>query len=201
MLAKTADIVSPTPPQGTRGRLLEAALREVRRNGFRATSVNDILASTGLTKGAFYHYFPSKRALGVAIIDEVLLANVDAVWVRPLRDAPRPFEALTALLAAAEADAESLLLGHLADELADVDEVLRERLQRVYDRWITALADALTRAQTQGHVTARVDTRDTAAFVVAALAGSHVLARTARSGATLVRCRDQLLCYLDCIRA
>lgn len=47
-------------------RLLEAARDVIRRQGFAATSVHDLCAEAGVTKGAFFHHFRSKEELGVA---------------------------------------------------------------------------------------------------------------------------------------
>jgi len=49
-----------------REKLLTAAIDTVRRKGFAATSVDELCAEAGVTKGAFFHHFPSKDALGVA---------------------------------------------------------------------------------------------------------------------------------------
>jgi TetR/AcrR family transcriptional regulator, transcriptional repressor for nem operon len=58
-------------PRGeARARLIAAARDLVRQNGFAATSVDDLCAGAGVTKGAFFHHFPSKEALGVALIDD-----------------------------------------------------------------------------------------------------------------------------------
>ncbi len=58
-------------PRGeARARLIEAARSLVRHKGFAATSVDDLCAAAGVTKGAFFHHFPSKDALGVALIDD-----------------------------------------------------------------------------------------------------------------------------------
>lgn len=53
-------------PRNARDRLLEAAVQLVRSNGFAATSVDQLCAAAGVTKGAFFHHFASKEALGVA---------------------------------------------------------------------------------------------------------------------------------------
>src|SRR5207237_4818839 len=55
------------PPSATaREKLLDAAVNLVRHSGFAGTSVDQLCAAAGVTKGAFFHHFASKEALGVA---------------------------------------------------------------------------------------------------------------------------------------
>jgi TetR/AcrR family transcriptional regulator, transcriptional repressor for nem operon len=53
-------------PENARGKLLDAAVTLIRKQGFAATHVDQLCATAGVTKGAFFHHFPSKEALGVA---------------------------------------------------------------------------------------------------------------------------------------
>lgn len=53
--------------ESARERLLEAAVALVRTQGFTGTSVDDLCAKAGVTKGAFFHHFPSKQQLGVEL--------------------------------------------------------------------------------------------------------------------------------------
>jgi TetR/AcrR family transcriptional repressor of nem operon len=55
------------PERGAaRATLLEAARDVIRTQGFAATTVDDLCRTAGVTKGAFFHHFDSKQALGVA---------------------------------------------------------------------------------------------------------------------------------------
>ncbi len=58
--------VSAPPRETARARLLDAALAIIRRQGFAATSVDDLCRAAGVTKGAFFHHFRSKGDLAVA---------------------------------------------------------------------------------------------------------------------------------------
>lgn len=56
--------------QTARTRLIDAAHHLVRRQGYAATSVDEICSAAGVTKGAFFHHFASKEALGVAAAEQ-----------------------------------------------------------------------------------------------------------------------------------
>jgi TetR/AcrR family transcriptional regulator, transcriptional repressor for nem operon len=57
--------LKPTRGQA-REKLLQAALKLIRTRGYSATSVDDLCKEAAVTKGAFFHHFPSKDALAVS---------------------------------------------------------------------------------------------------------------------------------------
>ena len=77
----------PRPPRAvrqqvlteTRKRLLDAAAIEFAREGFVGANVNRISQMAGFAKGTIYNYFPSKRALMLALIDEIASAHTDFI--------------------------------------------------------------------------------------------------------------------------
>src|ERR1700732_3727068 len=81
-------------PERTRERLLQAAFREVHRSGFQSAGIDTILAATNVTKGALYHHFKSKEALGYAVVDEIVAKLVSDNWLRPMRGKGQPIDVL-----------------------------------------------------------------------------------------------------------
>src|SRR6516165_4788264 len=87
-------------PERTRERLLQAAFREIHRSGFQSAGLDTILAATGVTKGALYYHFDSKKALGYAIVEEVIAASLRDKWLRPFRSGTDPIETLIGIVRA-----------------------------------------------------------------------------------------------------
>ena len=81
-------------PDQTRQRILQAAFAEMYHNGFQGMRLDEVIAATELTKGALYHHFPTKRALGYAVVDELIIPTVEAVWLQPLKNSADPLEGL-----------------------------------------------------------------------------------------------------------
>lgn len=55
----------------TRDRILTAAMEVFATKGYHGTVVDDIVATSGTSKGAFYHYFPSKQRIFLTLMDEL----------------------------------------------------------------------------------------------------------------------------------
>ena len=58
-----------SPKHSAREKVLDAALAVIRSKGYAATTVDDLCAQAGVTKGAFFHHFKSKEDLAVAAAD------------------------------------------------------------------------------------------------------------------------------------
>lgn len=69
----------PRDGTATRIRLLDAAERLVTDNGFAATSVDQVIAEAGSSKGAFFHHFSSKADLGEQLVERYAAHDVQTL--------------------------------------------------------------------------------------------------------------------------
>ncbi len=194
-----------SPSAQTRQLILEKAFAIIHRKGFRSTGLSDILRETGFTKGAFYHHFSSKNALGHAILDELLPVFSQKYWITPLTDTDDPISTLQHILGSFMTDQDSVVCGcplnNLAVEMAPVDEEFRTRIDLSYQAWIHLIARAFEAGQAAGTVAAKVKSTEAAEFFVAAFAGCRGYAKVRQSADSLARCNESLSRYLETLRA
>jgi TetR/AcrR family transcriptional regulator, transcriptional repressor for nem operon len=173
-------------PGRTRERLLQAGFREVHRSGFQSASIDTILAATNVTKGALYYHFDSKEDLGHAIVEEVVAKLPRDRWLLPLQRSKDkdPIDALISIVRAIPARPEDVKGGcplvNLAQEMSQLDEQFRKRLETIFHAWQEGIATALRRGQSQGTVRRDLVPAETAGFLIALVEGYQVLAKNAQ---------------------
>ncbi len=194
-------------PDVTRERLLQAGFKEIYRRGFQGASLDTILDQAGVTKGALYHHFPDKAALGYAVVDEVVRDLLLQRWLGVLQAEPGdPISALQGMLQQrlAQLQPHEVELGcplnNLGQEMSPLDERFRHRVAATFQTWTDGFAEVLQRGQTEGSVRRDLDPRQAATFLVAAIEGSYGLAKSARSPAMLRSNLDFLSGLLECLR-
>ena len=192
-------------PDLTRQKLLERAFEEIHRSGFRAASLDSILADAGVTKGALYHHFANKLELGYAVVDEVVRPWMEETW-RPVVEAHNPIDAAIATIRERlKLRSEmALTLGcpfnNLTQEMSGVDEGFRRRLSAILHDWHEATAAAMRRGQANGTVCPDVDPRAAAAFVISSIEGCVGMAKASQSREFLEAGFRGLVEYLEHLR-
>lgn len=100
------------PERGNaRIRLLEAARDIIRTKGFAATTVDDLCRAADVTKGAFFHHFAGKDALGVAAADYWAETTTDFFAAAPYHAPADPLDRILAYVAFRKA----IILGEIAE--------------------------------------------------------------------------------------
>lgn len=182
--------------------LLEAAFDVVRRKGYGAAGLSEILNGTGLTRGALYYHFPSKEALGHAVLDAIE-ADLKSTWLEPLEGQTDPVPAMQKVLgsACARLTEEDIFLGcplnNLAQELSCVDEGFRDRIAAIYRLWTDGLAEVVRKGQQARRFSRSADPQAVAAALVAGWAGARGLAKATKDSRALAGCAEQLMRYLE----
>lgn len=172
-IKKTRDL------EKSRKEILEVAFAEVFQHGFQGVSVDDIVKKTSMTKGAFYHHFPTKLELGYALVDDVIKPMIIDRWVKPLENYENPLEGILQRIKVliGKAPAGELKLGcplnNLVQEMAPLDSKFKARLQVALNLWISEMDKQLKRAKKSGYLKSDVNTRQVAHFVVMAHEGFY----------------------------
>ena len=191
----------------TRHRLLQAAFREVYRYGFQSAGIDTILAATNVTKGALYYHFENKEALGYAIIEEIVAKLPRDRWLLPLQRSQDkdPVDALIGIVQAIPARPRDLKGGcplvNLAQEMSQLDERFRKRLERIFHAWQEGVAMALRRGQYQGAVRRDLVPEETASFLIAMVDGYEVMAKNAQDAKVWNMGIRNIVGWLNSLRA
>ena len=153
----------------TRARVLRAAEQLFTRRGYAETSVSDIARRAGVGVGTLYHHFPDKRAILLDLIDDwgdraAAQRRTDFHHARFLGDDPRAGFA-TWLRAAYERLRKQPSLYLVVLALADRDEEVRRRYQRIERVAVERLRDLLEFGQRRGLMRSSVDAAS-AAFLI-----------------------------------
>lgn len=197
-----------TAMDSTRDRILRAAFEEFYRNGFHGGSLNHIAEKSGATKGALFHYFKSKAELGYAIVEEVIQPSGNERWINPVKKTSDPVEAIKATfrrniredVTNIEMIEHGCPLNNLAQEMSPLDEGFRMRIERSYERWREAIADALERGKQRGQVKKSVGTKEVAALIVACQMGIWGTMRNTKDAELMIQSGEALCSYLDSLK-
>ncbi|MET8002164.1 TetR/AcrR family transcriptional regulator [Nonomuraea glycinis] len=168
-----------------RGKILTTAQALIELRGYSALGVAEICKAAGVPKGSFYHFFASKEALALAVIDERWAVQLRD-WTRVLSSDIEPLRRLRRLLeetaAAQRAGQQSCgtvsgcLFGNLTLELSNQTEAVRDRLRQIFDAQVGLVGTVIGEALADGEV-AVADTREAARSIVAQLEGQILLAK------------------------
>ena len=190
----------------TRAKILFAAYKEIHSQGFQAASLSNILARTGVTKGALYHHFPSKTELGYAVVDEVIARHIHQSFIQPLQDFDNPIDGFIELIRNS-GNAFSITdinlgcpLTNLAQEMAPIDEGFRIRLSNIYEKWHQSIAEVMTEAKKSGKLIDEVEPYTLAVTIAATMEGALNVAKVAQNLDTLHHWCGGLIQYLQLSR-
>ena len=178
----------PTKKDPERGdariRLLEAARDVIRQKGFAAATVDDLCAEAGVTKGAYFHHFESKEALGVAAADFWTETTSALFASAPYHEPDDPLDRVLAYLdfrkAIIEGDpsAFTCLVGTMTQEVFDSHPAIRDACAAsIFDHAATLEPDIEAAMEMRGILNEGWTAKGLARHTQAVLQGAFILAK------------------------
>lgn len=169
----------------TRKKILTTGRTLVSENGFGGVGLSQILRESGVPKGSFYYYFPSKEAFGSAMIEDYVadfFASVDGLFEAPGTAQEKLMRFWEAWLSSARSQgiAKQCLVVKLGAEVADLSEVMRKTLDDGVKQFIGRICDLLEQGAKDGSVQSFSDPARTAQLLYAKWIGAAILSKLSR---------------------
>ncbi len=153
------------------------------RQGYAGTSVDQICAEAGVTKGGFFHYFPNKEQACRAAM-EVWSDNWEALLeTSKLDQILDPLDRLLTLFDVMEASypaAPGCLVGTISQELSHPNEPIRDACQSHFDRWVDRVEKLIADAKAAYPPAIDFDPRDAAWFLCTVVQGTMLILKSHR---------------------
>lgn len=187
MTDRSNTLTTMSPEPDTKNRILATARILFHGRSYADVGIKEICDSAKVQKGSFYHFFPSKQDLAMAVIDDMADDWAHGFVAEAFDQNLRPLERLEYMIDAAyywqkaakdiEGRMPGCLFGNLALEISTRDDVLRAKLKAVFEKASARFHETLDQAVEMGEI-APLDTEATAMAMLAFLEGIILLAKT-----------------------
>lgn len=191
----------------TRLNILQKAFELVYVKGYQTTSIDEILATTQVTKGAFYYHFKNKDEMGIAIINELLKPTFEINFLEPLRNLTGdPLVMIYDMMYGILMENEVMTVEHgcpasnFTQEMAPWNVDFTAALNGLSNQWKQAIADAVERGKQNGYVRQDVDGEQVAVFVLSGYWGIRNMGKLVNNESVYVTYLQQFKSYLESLR-
>lgn len=159
--------------------IVSVAADVIRSKGYQSTSINDILDSSGIGKGKFFHHFKTKHDLGIAVVDRYI-ETWKTRMIEEILQGELPAE--TRIHYMLEETLESFQdsnvkkgcpFGNLAIEMSEHDASFRERIAFFFHEWALALSGTLKDA----NLISEQSAYDYAEYIISSIEGAILMAK------------------------
>ena len=184
--------------EDARTRLLDAARQRIRTQGYAATSVDDLCAAAGVTKGSFFHHFKSKEDMVLAAVERWNSSTGALFAQAAFHQRPDPRERVLGYIdfrkqiLRGDAPDYTCLLGTLVQETFDSHPRIRAACEAGISGHAAILGRDIGLAKARYAPGAAWDPQELALFTQAGLQGAFILAKAKGSAAIAAQCVDHL---------
>ena len=192
--------------EATRLNILQKAFELIYVKGYQTTSVDEILATTQVTKGAFYYHFKTKDEMGLAIINELMIPNFKNTFIEPFQNNENPLDIIYSLMYNLLMENENLKVeygcpaSNLTQEMAPWNIDFTKALNRLSLQWEQAMIDALENGKKDGKVKEEIIAKEVAVFVLSGYWGVRNLGKLENSKSVYLVYLKGLKSYFETLK-
>jgi TetR/AcrR family transcriptional repressor of nem operon len=183
-----------------RQKIIAAAIELIRRHGYVATTVDQICQQAEVSKGAFFHYFANKDALGLECLHE-WNCRFEALYESASQGATKPVDRLLGCvdfyieLFQRPGLGKSCLAGTIVQEVAESHPALRDAAQNCFKSGAARFQQLLEDARRERN--AVFDTASVARMFLASIQGSLLLAKASQDASVISETLTHYRRYLE----
>jgi len=155
----------------TRRTILQKSFELIYAKGYQNTSIDDILATTKVTKGAFYYHFKHKDEMGIAIINELLKPALNSGFNNLLKSNENPLEAIYQLMNNLLMKNDFLKIeygcpaANFTQEMTPWNEIFTIALKEITQQWTKAMSSAIEAGKKNGFVKSDTNAKQVTLFI------------------------------------
>ncbi|PYF74306.1 TetR/AcrR family transcriptional regulator [Pedobacter nutrimenti] len=161
----------------TRLNILKKSFDLIYKKGYQATSIDDILSTMEVTKGAFFYHFKNKEEMGLALIREVMRPEMRDILFQPLTRAEDPLSEIYEMIGNLLQDQSFFDFRYgcpainLIQEMAPTNEDFKKELTSLMKDWQGVVKNSLEKGIAMNKVHAGVDPAQASLFIISGYAG------------------------------
>ncbi|PAC29270.1 TetR/AcrR family transcriptional regulator [Flectobacillus sp. BAB-3569] len=190
----------------TRLMILEKAFELIYAKGYQTTSIDDIIATTKVTKGAFYYHFKTKDEMGLAIINELVKPQLTSGFMLAFEQTEDPLEAIYNLIHHLLLENDFLKVeygcpaANLTQEMTPWHVDFSGALQEITQLWNVQMVAAIEKGKLNGVIRQEIVASSVTFFVMSGYWGIRNFGKLENSKSIYLPYLKELKRYLNALR-
>jgi TetR/AcrR family transcriptional repressor of nem operon len=191
--------------EATRLMILQKAFELIYSKGYQ-TSVDEIISTTQVTKGAFYYHFKTKDEMGLAIVDEILKPSLTKSFIEPLLKESNPIHAIYNLMHYLLMEDGFLKVeygcpaANFTHEMTPWNADFKKVLDELTNQWTKVMTETLEKGKENGFIRKDVNSKQVTLFIMSGYWGIRNFGKLENSKKIYLPYLKELKNYLNSLK-